>query len=383
LIGKSAVTYRSDERSELVFTLPAGENIEGVVTLSDQGLSYDNSLFFNISTREKIRVLGVGTGGDYLNRLFGDEITEYRVVESADRAVSLLADQDLVILNEINSLSTSASEKLIEFVNQGGSLLLIPSIDSEIEGFNRLLSPFGLTLAAKNTFQLEVTDINYAHPLFADVFKSEVDNFQYPMVKEYFTINGRAEKILAYSNEKPFLASRGNVYVFSASLNPENSNFTSSPLIVPTLYAMAMRSRNLPTLYYLLGTRNSVDIPVQLGEDRILSLNNGDQEIIPRQQAIGRMTRLWFDENPSDAGTYSLDNTQIKRDFSFNYPRTESDLSYADLDVLRSEFTVVDTITELFTGFEKDNAVTGLWKWFVILALLFLLAEVIIQKVLK
>jgi hypothetical protein len=44
--------------------------------------------------------------------------------------------------------------------------------------------------------------------------------------------------------------------------------------------------------------------------------------------------------------------------------------------------TARSSVSELFKEFENDNAVTSLWKWFAILALLFILTEVIIQKVL-
>ncbi len=383
LIAKSSVTYRADEPSELIFTLPSGESIEGRVTLSDRGLSYDNDLFFNINTKEKIQVLGIGPGGGFLSRLFGDERTEYLSSPSVEQAIPLLPDQDLVILNELKSLTASTAEALLEFADQGGNLLLIPAMDMQAEGFNRLLSPLGVALTRKNPVPLEITDINFAHPLFEDVFRDRVDNFQYPGVREFFTLTGRANRILSYSNGEPFLAQTGNIYAFTSSLDPENSNFTNSPLVVPTLYSMALRSRSLPALYYELGTDEEVDVPVQLGEDRILGLGNAVEEFIPRQQAIGRKTRLWFSGNPEQAGTYNLTNAPLERAFSFNYPRDESDLSFLDTSSFGEGIQIVASLEELLDEFEKSRMVTGLWKWFVILALLFLLAEVIIQKVLK
>jgi hypothetical protein len=383
LIAKSAVAFNPDGVSEIVFSLPPGEDIEGRVSLTDAGLSYDNDLYFNISTKEKIRVLGIGARDEFLQRLFGDETSEYRSVASIEQSLSLLPDQDLVILNELSSLPDVAVEPLKAYVDLGGSLLLIPSLDMNARDVNRLLSPYGLSMAKKISAPLDITDINYSHPLFADVFKNEVKNFQYPSVREYFTLNGNFDKILGFANEAPFLAGREKIYVFTASLQPENSNFTTSPLVVPTLYAMAMRSRSLPSLYYLLGSDSSEDVPVQLGEDRILSLRKGDLEVIPRQQAVGRNTRLWFSGGPPEAGIYSLENAPIARSFSFNFPREESDLSYIDLEEMDEGAILASSIDEVFSTIENDRRVTGLWKWFVILAVLFLLAEIIIQKAMK
>jgi len=384
LIAKSAVNHNPDDKSELLFSLPRAENIEGVVSISDMGLTYDNEMYFNINTREKIKVLAVGIADDqFLSRLYGDQLSEYTAVQSVDQATSLLPDQDLLILNQITSLPVSAADPIREFVEKGGSLLVIPSMNMETGDLNRLLTSFGITYGKKNTFPTEITGINYAHPLFSDVFEERVKNFDYPLVQEFFDLNGRIGQVLTFANEQPFLASSEKVYVFSSSLDPTTSNFTSSPLVVPALYAMAIQSRNLLTLYYQLGSPNSVDIPEQLGEDRILSLSNGELNFIPRQQAVGRKTRLWFSEIPSDAGIYTLDNAQTDRSLSFNYPRRESKLSYLNVASLEAITRVNTSIAELFREFENSSAITSLWKWFAILALLFILAEVIIQKVLK
>ncbi|WP_372973614.1 BatA domain-containing protein [Muriicola sp.] len=383
LIAKSAVTYKPEGTSELVFSLPGEENIEGKVSLTDTGLAFDNDLYFNINTREKIRVLGIGANDEFLIRLFDQNTTQYRSVTSLDQASTLVPDQDLVILNQLNALPAGTLDLLREYVDRGGSLVLIPSMTMNTGEFNRLLGFYGLSLGKRVQTPLEVTDINYAHPLFKDVFREEVRNFQYPSAKEYFTFNGRADKILGFSNEAPFLTAKGKCYVFTTTLAPDNTNFTASPLVVPTLYAMAMRSRSLPTPYYLLGSESSEDVAVQLGKDRILSLKKGDLEFIPRQQSVGRNTRLWFSDAPPEAGTYVLENAPVNRSFSFNFPRKENDLKYLDLDVTGEGTALMDSISEMFKRFENDSRVTGLWKWFVILAVLFLLAEIIIQKAMK
>jgi hypothetical protein len=53
-----------------------------------------------------------------------------------------------------------------------------------------------------------------------------------------------------------------------------------------------------------------------------------------------------------------------------------------NLELLGKNNTI-SSIPALFTDFKKADGVTSLWKWFAILAVLFLMAEVIIQKTLK
>lgn len=382
LIAKAAVKYDPNGKSIIVFTLPADEEIKGKVSITDLGLSYDNELYFNINTREKIKILTLGEADDlFLQKLFSDDRCDYISAEVDEQAIPLVTSQDLLILNELASISTPLEASIKEYIQQGGSMIVIPSEDMNIRDFNKLLSGSGFSYGNKLVGPQEITGINYAHPLFTNVFRERIDNFKYPGVNQYYKLNGNASYILSYANGAPFLASKGDVYIFTASLDYANSNFKSSPLVVPSVYAIALQSRKLAALYYNIGIENSIDIPELMQQDRIVSLQKEGEEFIPMQQSVGQKTRLWFSEYPKVPGTYELKNTQQKRSLSFNYSRNESDLSYLEIESMEG-VTIKSSISEVFNEIENDNAVTSLWKWFAILALLFILTEVIIQKLL-
>ena len=106
-------------------------------------------------------------------------------------------------------------------------------------------------------------------------------------------------------------------------------------------------------------------------------------EFIPLQQSYSNKTTLDFEEHPSEDGIFDivLNDSLISR-ISFNYPREESALSYSDIGstTVRSKS---NDISVLFNNLEKSNSIKELWVWFVILALLFVLAEVLVQKFIK
>ena len=132
--------------------------------------------------------------------------------------------------------------------------------------------------------------------------------------------------------ENPFLANQNNVFVFSAALNDQNSNFQSSPLIVPTLYNIARRSLQIPNLYYTIGQTNQYDVSAVLQQDDILSLSNKDENIIPQQQYFNNKVAITTNEMPNTAGIYAIKNKTITLEsVSYNYNRQESDLNYLDL----------------------------------------------------
>ena len=93
--------------------------------------------------------------------------------------------------------------------------------------------------------------------------------------------------------------------------------------------------------------------------------------------------KSFANENPELAGIYSLRNGENRiKNISFNYDRSESDLSYVAM-VDFEEISKNSSIASLFETLEKDSKVTELWKWFITLALAFMLIEASIQKFLK
>jgi hypothetical protein len=199
-------------------------------------------------------------------------------------------------------------------------------------------------------------------------------------VSQYFRVKTQAPNILAYQDKDPFLFGSSRVFIFTASLSTENSNFKNSPLIVPTLYNMGINSLKLPDLYYSLGSTTSVDIPVQLTKDRVLKVAKDGLEFIPQQKSFANKVSLSFYENPKSDGIFSVTSEEtLHKNLSFNYTRAESELNYLDVNNIKGA-SVNDSVQNLFEQMENDNAINELWKWFVILALLFMLIEVLKQK---
>ena len=383
LIAKSAAEFNAKQKARLMFTLPTKEMIDGRVAITDAGLTYDNQLYFNLNARDKIRVLNIGSSNNtFLRKIYSEDEFIFEHTEESTLTLSAIPNNDLVVLNEIPVLSGALQSALRTYLNEGGSLVIIPSNEMQIDSYNRLLTTLGFSYTPKNDVEREILNISFSHPLFKNVFEKEIQNFQYPKVASYFGITTNASSILSYDNNDPFLSGNQNCYLFSAPINEENSNFKRSPLIVPTFYSMAINSLKLPNLYYNLRTPVSLDIKEVRSQDEVIKLGMGAYEFIPQQQIMGRKTRLQFQEQPSIDGIFTILNIDSDRKITFNHDRKESDLEYLNVAMLSGDIERT-SISDLFESFEKDNMVTELWKWFVILALLLMLTEIIIQKVFK
>ena len=385
LLSKASVDL--DGKATAVFNIPNNKIIKGKVTIDDKQLQFDNALYFNINETSKINVLAISdTNTSYLSRIFTEDEFLLTTKATSDLDYSLFDTQNLVVIDETETLPNSLVTALKVFTDKGGSVILIPSLKGNLSDYNMFLQRFGFSpFEALTTAEKRITTINYAHPLYADgVFEKRVDNFQYPKVNRFYPqTNAKTTPVLQFEDAKPFLSQNKSVYVFSAPINKVNSNFKNINLIVPTFYNIAKQSLNTATLYYTIGQNNSYDVPVNMQQDRVLTLVNGTDKIIPEQNYFNNKVVIKTNDIPEKAGIYDLkNNTTIIQNVSYNYNRAESNLNYINLDDVKHA-TVNTNITTVFENINNDTKVNQLWKWFVILGLVLLIIEMLILKYLK
>ena len=101
-------------------------------------------------------------------------------------------------------------------------------------------------------------------------------------------------------------------------------------------------------------------------------------------------TRVEFGDLISEAGHYLIQNDgETISTIAFNFNRDESDLRYFTTNELENlietagvkNTTVVEDVTSNFSEiFNEIQNGKQLWKWCILLALLFILAEVLITR---
>lgn len=385
LIAKTSASFNDSKNGTASFSIPKNEAFDGKIEITDSGLTYDNLLYFSIGKKEKIKVLAIGDAQNkFLGRIFTKDEFVFTTTELRSLNYSNLVNQHLIILNNLQQIPSSLTTSLKAFTDNGGHLIIIPAADIDLNSYNLLTSNYtSTTLLQKVRDEREITKISFSHPLYQNVFEKNVTNFQYPKTSEFYKIKTGAPTVLAFQGNEPFLVGGKSFFLFTTSLSIQNSNFINSPLVVPTFYNMAVGSLKLAPLYSVLGQSVSIDVPTSLAQDDILKLKKGDYEFIPQQQSLSNKVSLSFNESLQEDGSYAvLQNEKPIKNISFNYNRKESNLSY--LNVTEQKMASTSTsISSLFESIEKDNSVTELWKWFVILALALLFIEVLIQKYLK
>ena len=388
LIAKTIVPLNSKKKI-LNFTIPK-QAFHGCFSIVDNGLSYDNTLFFSISKTNKTSIISIGepTKSNFLSRIYTSEEFNYNNYTLSALDYNKLEEQDAIVLNELDEIPQALATTLKSFVEKGGNLIVIPSTISSTTSMNSFVSNFGnLKFNSLENREKLITKINFNHPIFTGVFENKVTNFQYPKTKSSFLLSSSSPAALSYEDQSIFLTSIANsvstVAVFAAPINIENSNFQQSPLIVPTFYKMAMNNRNNGVNALIIGNNNPHLTEASLNKDAILTVKGLDEQFIPIQQILNNKVKMTFNDYPEQAGNFSIYNKkEWIENISFNYNRTESDLASANENIL-SKYKTIESISSLFDTLQTDRTDNQLWKWFVIFALLFVIAEMAIIRFVK
>ena len=383
LIAKTAVDI--DNETTTAFSIPSDTSFRARVAIEDASLQYDNILYFNINDTEKIKVLSINQTSDrFLEKLYTEDEFVFSSFDLKDLSYNRFEAQNLIILNELETIPNALITALNVFASNGGSILIIPSENIQLNSYNQLLNILNLpNLNPTQNIEKRVTSINYDHPLLESAFYNRVDNFQYPKVNSFYPLASPYNAVYNFEDGQAFLTGGNKTYVFTAALNSENTNFKKSPLIVPVLYNLGKQSLELPQLYYNVGDNNTIDINVAIGQDDILNLENDKESLIPLQQTFSKKVSLTTNDYPKSAGLFNVTNDQrILNQLSFNYNRSESNLSYYNISD-NANFSADNSFTSTFDAIKSNTRINALWKWFVIFALAFLIIEVLILKYLK
>ena len=385
LLSRKTADFDENLTSNLVFSLPPGPIEKGRISLEDNGLNFDNELFFSINAPNAVEVVVIGSAdSDFLTRIFTAPEFDLQVFPEKNVNYSKLSQANLVILNEPETIPFSLKNELANLQRENVFIVVIPSKEADLQSYNSFFREFNLPVFAELLEQERlITDITFSHPVYEQVFDEKVQNFQYPSVQSYFSTERSPGSILNYEDGQAFLREKNNIYVFSAPINPKNSNFQGSPLIVPTFYNIGNLTISLSQLYFILGKEQTISLQAQLRQDEILKMRSRDYSFIPRQQSFQNKVELFLEGEPKEPGHYEVMKDSVTlRTLAFNAGRDESRLVYNSINPSEN-LKVQQNIPAVFEEIKATGEVAALWKWFVIFALILLLTEMLILKYFK
>jgi len=406
-INNISIEANSEKTIILKYSNTESGILPSYLEITDYPITYDNIFYFSYQINKQTSILIVNNKSEnkYLNTLFkSDSSFICKNSNTGSLKTSEFSDYQVIILDELEGYSSGLVEELKRFVSHGGVLVCIPGEKTNLNELNFLLS--AVNANRLNTIDKQITKIekiNYDHFIYKDVFIKIEDKLILPEIKSYFTVNINNQIVslvlLSSASGKPLLVQtnfeKGKVYCFAFPLTIENGDFVAHPLFVPTLYNIAAFSQTDERLFYTIGKDNIIDLNLKPSTgDRSMHLFDiaGKTDFIPQLSGIGEQgVRLNLMKNIVIADNYLLkENNNNLKCLSFNYNRKESDPDYYkndEIEKLIEEYKLLNynllpaELNELETQIEDSlKERKDYWKWFISLAFIFLISEILILR---
>jgi hypothetical protein len=381
----------------------------GRIVFDDYPITFDNQYFFVIEASPPVRVLhlsGATNGRDYVNAVYAnDSLFVRRNYNAQNFDVGQLKQTDLVVLEGVEQVSGTLRTELERFVQQGGSLAIIPPDKPDAAVYGPFLNTLGIggVLPTNNQPGIPAATIPVAEPdrripFFQDVFQQsyQSESLNMPSATPVWRWSA-GTRLLALRDGSPMLTQSrvgaGTVYVLASPLASAYGNLAEHALFVPVMYKMAALSVRAQRTAYSFD-EGLISLPVRNSSERaVYKLKHDKLAIIPTQRLVGNQLQLELPKSNElaegqtiEGGYYQLQDSKgrTERLLAFNPGRQESQMEFYSAAELRQAFAnqpnveVFDSIQDgdFVQVLERENLGQSLWKYFLIGALGFLLLEI-------
>ncbi|WP_340105348.1 BatA domain-containing protein [Rhodohalobacter sp. 8-1] len=423
LLAQQVFDIEAGGSEEFLFNLPESEDRFLHVELEIEGdeLVYDNRYFAAIELPEERNVLYVsdntsqrGEFRSYLRPLLeASEENSERLQFQFESASQLMPDQfenaDAIVLDGIPTVPDYMMQPIIERVQAGAGLLLIPSADGDIQSYNRLLSlsdagRYSSLVGSYGSFDRhdQLAPPESGHPILEVMFeRQEGEDIRVNLPELYYyyninTVEGRATAPIMWSRTGNIILNEvavgnGKLIYSAIGIDPGWSNFPVKPLFAPLFYRTVeylASGEDAEMNQHVLG--NPFDISLSGAATGTVELESEGEQILPttRQTFSGLNVFYLAEEWRPGWKRVSFSDDNIL--FASNLDAMESELeslNEQELNVFLSKlFNSVDISLaesdqqERIAGLEAASVGKDIWYWFIIIAIILLLTESMISR---
>ncbi len=398
--GTAAVDIQANGVAETGFDLTTGLKglNRGLITFNDFPVNFDNEFFIALNFTDKINIIEIKAENKStpVEKVFGNkEVFNFRTFAVGNFNYNLLKEADLVIVNGLNRLDNSLALSLRSFMDESGTLMLIPGSEMEAGTFQTLAGNVALQFSTDKKVMEEIDRPDFSNPFFENVFEEKSVSIAMPRATKVLQWGPDRSAILKFKNDQPFLSRLGtqnSLFVMASPLQSAFTDFYNHAVFVPVMYRIASSSRKNDSRLYHTLNEDFISLKIDsLPAEESIRLK-GNQEIMPSQR---RVNDLVFLDIPKYSITHGFYDVISNRDtvglVAFNAEKSESLLAQYSGNEIKSQMGNGENITifessstEAFSNEIKARYLgKPLWKYAVMLSLLFFLAEALLVRFLK
>jgi hypothetical protein len=397
--GATLVDIPAKGSIETNFDLASG--LQGLnralVSFNDAPVSFDNEFYLSLNFTDKINIIEIkaAAGATPIEKVFGNtQIFNFRSYSVNNFNYSLLNQAELVVVNGLNKIDASLGLSLRGYLSQtGGAMLLIPGVTPDAASYQQFT---GLSIKAlTGTATAELDKPDFTNPFFENVFEEKSISLQMPKAAKILDWGADRSAILKFRNDMPFLSrfeQGGKLYLLAGPLQQTSTDFYNHALFVPVMYRIAASGKkNESRLYYTM-KEDFVKLRLDsISQDEPLRLS-GNQEIVPTQRSVNNDLYLDIPKFSISQGFYNIISRKDTVNLiAFNSGKEESLLDRFTGNEIKNQMGNGSNITifeaesaEAFSNEIKARYLgKPLWKYALMLSLVFLLTEVLLIRFLK
>jgi hypothetical protein len=374
------------------------------VEIEDNQVHFDDVLYASFQVMKNMSV-GIIHGSDApknVELVYGlDPYYQTQIWSQNQVNLDASGNVQLLVVNQLSSIDGGIKQRIINNVKDGKAVVLVPHPQSDVNAWNALLGELQMPLLQKSdSGSMYINNIRIENQFFTGLFDNPNPKIQIPVRRKTKLVStgSRSLPLITFSDGSPFLAKSSNpdfnVFLFNADLHRGNANLLNSDLFSALFLRIGEVSGDIQPMFSNIGEAREMRFKMaQYKDDEPISLVNDQISFIPRQQFANGVLKVLFsgksEELMLNAGYYSLQAKQeILGITALNFPRFESDLTYFAPDDLERtmrnagiENFSVDQVSESYEINKVPSKLqSGLWRIFLLLALLFFLIEMSLIK---
>jgi hypothetical protein len=323
-------------------------------------------------------------------------------VEQLSYTSDVLREKDLVIVNGAQDIPSGVGDDLVNFTNNGGTLLLFPGEDIHpvSSGWNNLLAALKMPQIEGVTSEgMKINKLNLQDQFFQAVFEKQPKNLSMPAIsKAYRTKTNNSSLsigLIHLQNGTPlFIRSIGsrNIFLLASSLSPNYGGFTANALFSTLLLRTGELSKRRSPLSMFIGDDARFPITDVIPKAQPLHLVSKTVDFIPTTVEKGTVTYIALHGlevlDNLKAGTYEIVADRILGVLSLNYTRKESETACLSKNEIVASFEGQGIKNASFSEIAEGQSITKIkleqpleyWKHILFFAILFFMVEMAILK---
>ena len=366
-----------------------------IIKIEEFPVTFDNDFYFTLNIDDKVNIMEIKSAESsaYVEKVYANKsLFDHESYLSDNVDYHKIESADLIIINEVTTLSSSLIKALNNFLAEGGTIMLIPSENINVNAYQQLVNIQKKVNSPIEKLALKSPD--FSNPFFNNMFVQSDEIIEMPLAADFVSPASVHQKILTLKNRVAFLSkmtARKRIFLFSTPFKETFTNFQKHAIFVPIMYRIAAQSNVMNDKLYHTVNESLITLKVDsIIKNDIYKLNKESAEIIPSQRIIGNQLMVEIPKHTISQGFYDLSNTAgIQKVLAFNLDKKESKMQQYKTDDLSNVFKSKSNIkvynndsTDFTASLKAQKSGTPLWKYMLILSLIALLAEILLIRLL-